>query len=112
MPIHKNNYLGTVPVHIPPVKAAGELFAANLCAEMVELCAAELAALVPPAGPLLLAPLLTPAPGHAQQQQEKVAESDEKIVSQVNIYVELHNPCKYILIGSIRYSNGSLLIIS
>jgi hypothetical protein len=55
-----------------PVKAAGELFAANLCAEMVELCAAELAALVPPAGSLLLAPLLTPAPGHAQRQKEKV----------------------------------------
>ncbi len=51
-----------------PVKAAGELFAANLCAEMVELCAAELAALVPPAGSLLLAPLLTPAPSHAQKQ--------------------------------------------
>jgi hypothetical protein len=51
-----------------PVKAAGELFAANLCAEMVELCAAELAALVPPAGMLLLALLLTPAPGNGQNQ--------------------------------------------
>ncbi len=63
----------TMPIHLlgytfSPVKAAGELFAANLCAEMVELCAAELAALVPPAGPLLLAPLLTPAPGHDQHQ--------------------------------------------
>ena len=50
------------------MKAAGELFAANLCAEMVELCAAELAALVPPAGMLLLALLLAPAPGNGQNQ--------------------------------------------
>jgi hypothetical protein len=86
------------------VKAAGELFAANLCAEMVELCAAELAALVPPAGPLLLAPLLTPAPGGTvNSRRKKLWKAMKKIESQVNIYVELHNTCKNILTVSIRY---------
>ncbi len=42
------------------METAGELLAADLGAEMIYLCAAELETLMTPAGPLLLAPLLTP----------------------------------------------------
>lgn len=59
-----------------PMEAAGELLAANLSADMLKLRAAQLTALVPPAGPLLLAPLLAPGTpkevriiGHQQIQK-------------------------------------------